>query len=110
MTAMLPEQFAALEPYAPTWCLPTEAERWNQRLASSMAEIVEFYDAAFPRFEEAVTYCDKYPLDDLPADVTNLLYLVYSLTQAAVAVEIFGQPMTVDAADAVLNRIQEPTP
>ena len=28
----------------------------------------------------------------------------------AMAVEIFGQPKTIDAADAVLDRIREPLP
>ena len=35
---LLPEDFADLEPFATTWCLPTEPERWAQRLASSMDE------------------------------------------------------------------------
>ena len=33
-----------------------------------MPEIREFYDAFTPRFEEAIDYCDKFPLDDLPEE------------------------------------------
>jgi hypothetical protein len=110
MTAMLPASFSALEPFAPTWCLATEAERWQQRHTSTMAEITAFYDAFFPRLEEAIGYCDKFPLDDLPPDVTNLLQLIYSLAMVAMAVEVFGQPKTIDAADAVLDRVREPLP
>jgi hypothetical protein len=110
VTAMLPAAFAELEPFAPRWCLATEQERWQQRHASTMAELQEFYDAFFPHLEEAITYCDAYPLDDLPDDVVNLLRLIYSLVMVSMAVEIFKQPNTVDAADAVLDRIREPAP
>jgi hypothetical protein len=110
MTTMLPAPFADLEPFAPTWCLATEAERWDQRHRSTMAELSEFYDAAFPRLDAAIEYCDKHPLDGLPPDVTNLLQLIYSLVMVAMAIEIFGQPKTTDAADAALDRIHEPTP
>jgi hypothetical protein len=110
MTAMLPAAFAELEPFAPTWCLATEAERWRQRHASTMAELTAFYDASFPRVEEAIEYCDGFPLDDLPDDATNLLRMIYSLAMVAMAIEVFGQPKTIDSADAVLDRIREPAP
>jgi len=106
----LPSAFAELEGFVQTWCLPTEAERWNRRLASSLAEMREFYDAVFPRLEEAIEYCDKFPLDDLPEDAMRLLHLIYSLVMVAMAVEIFGQPKPTDSADAVLDRVGEPVP
>lgn len=108
--ARLPSAFSELEPYAETWCLATEDERWNQRLASSMRDMHEFYDAFFPRLEEAIDYCDKFPLDELPEDALNLLYLIYSLVMVAMAVEIMHQPAPVDAADAVMVRVGGPTP
>ena len=76
---LLPSPFAEYEPFAEKWCLATEPERWEARLATPMPEIREFYDAFSPRFEEAIDYCDKFPLDDLPEDVLNLLHLVYSM-------------------------------
>ena len=110
MTALLPAEFADLEPYAATWCLPTEAERWERRMASAMPELLAFYEVAFPRLGAALDHCDRFPLDDLPADVERLLQLVHSLVLVSMAVEIFGQPKTVDAADAVLHRVREPRP
>jgi hypothetical protein len=107
---MLPPEFAELERFAATWCLATETERFERRLNSSMAELSQFYDAFFPRVEEAIEYCDTYPLDDLPEDVTNLLRLIHSLVMVAMAVEIFAQPKAVDSADAVLERVREPVP
>ena len=108
--ALLPSAFAELEPYAQTWCLATETERWNARMASTMAEMHEFYDAFFPRLEEAIEYCDKFPLDDLPDDALNLLHMIYSLIMVAMAVEVMHQSAPTDAADAVIIRTDEPVP
>ena len=109
-TKPLPSAFADLEHYAQTWCLPTETERWNQRLASTMPQLRDFYEAFFPRVEEAIDYCDKFALDDLPDDALNLLHLIYSLIMVAMAVEIMHQPAPVDAADAVMIRTGDPRP
>jgi hypothetical protein len=110
MTVLLPVEFAELEPFAEDWCLATETERYAKRLASSMADLQSFYDAFFPRLEEAIEHCDRFPLDDLPEDVLHLLHLIYSLVMVAMSVEIFHQPKAVDAADAELERVKEPRP
>jgi len=108
--AKLPSAFAELEPFADTWCLPTETQRWDMRLASTMPQMHEFYNAFFPRLEEAIEYCDKFALDELPEDALNLLYLIYSLIMVAMSVEIMHQPAPTDAADAVMIRVLEPKP
>jgi len=110
MTPMLPAAFAELEPFAPRWCLATEAQRWQERHSCTMAELRNFYDACFPRLEEAIEYCDQFPLDALPDDVTNLLRLIHSVVMVSMAVEVFGQVKTAGAADAVLHRVREPVP
>jgi hypothetical protein len=69
-----------------------------------------FYDAFFPRLEEAIDYCDKFTLDELPDDAVNLLHLIYSLVMVAMSVEIMHQVVPVDAADAVMIRTGEPRP
>ena len=106
----LPSAFAELEPYAETWCLRTETERWNRRLASGMAEMREFYDAFFPRLEEAIDYCDKFPLDDMPDDAQRLLHLLYSLVMASFPVEAWRQPHIPDSGAAYLDLLIEPLP
>ena len=106
----LPSAFAEFEPFAEKWCLATEPERWNMRLSTSMPEIHAFYDAFSPRFEEAIDFCDKYPLNDIPDDALNLLHLVYSMIMVSMAVEVFGTQKPADSADAVINRIGEPVP
>jgi hypothetical protein len=107
---MWPSAFAELEEYAQRWCRATETERWEARVHASMPELHEFYDAFFPRLEEAIDYCDKFPLDNLPGDVLNLLHMIYSLIMVAMAVEIMHQPAPVDAADAVMIRTGDPRP
>ena len=106
----LPSAFSELERYAHIWCLATESERWNARMASSMAEMRDFYDAFFPRLEQAIEYCDKFALDSLPDDALNLLHLIYSLIMVAMAVEVMHQSVPVNAADAVMVRTGEPVP
>ncbi len=110
MQSRLPSAFAELEDYAQTWCLASETERWNARVSASMPELRDFYGAFFPRLEEAIDYCDKFPLDSLPDDALNLLHMIYSLIMVAMAVEIMHQPAPVDAADAVMTRTGWPVP
>jgi hypothetical protein len=111
MTAsLLPKEFADLEEFAPTWCLPTEAQRYAQRLASTMDEIQTFYDVFFPRAEAAITYCDQFPLDELPEDAERLLQLLYSLVMISFCVEAWRQPNVPDSGAAYLDLLVEPRP
>lgn len=107
---LLPPSFADLEPYAATWCLSTEPERWAQRQRSSMAELQAFYDAFFPRAEEAIVWCDAFPLDDMPPDAERLLQLLHSLLLVSYAVEVWKQPEVIHAGSARIDRIREPRP
>jgi hypothetical protein len=106
----LPPEFAELESYAATWCLPTEPERWAQRLRSSMEELRAFYDAFFPRAEEAIAYCDGFALEDMPADAERLLQLLHSLLMVSYAVEVWRQPEVIHSGSARIDRILEPRP
>lgn len=108
--SLLPAEFADLEPFAATWCLATEPERWARRMASTMDEMEPFYRAAFPRIQEALAYCDKYPLDDLPDQPRHLLELVHSVIMVAMCVEVWHQPKAIDSGAAQLHRIAEPLP
>lgn len=106
---MLPAEFADLEPFS-EWCLPTEPERYAKRLASSMVEMKAFYDAITARAEEALAYCDKFALDDLPEDAVNLLRLVYSFVLVSFAVELWGQTYPPDTRGTDFVRLSEPLP
>jgi hypothetical protein len=108
--AMLPPEFADLEPYAETWCLATETERWNLRLASSMDDLQAYYDAIFPHVPEAIAYVDRFSLDEMPADAVNLLRMVYSFIIVSFPVELWRQPNVPDTGATHFHRISEPAP
>jgi hypothetical protein len=108
--ALLPPEFADLEPWAATWCLATEPERWALRMRSSMSELRAFYDACFPRAADAIAWCDRHPLDDLPPDAERLLQLLHSLLLVSYAVEVWGQRDVIHAGSARIDRVREPRP
>jgi hypothetical protein len=110
MTNVLPSQFSDLESFAEKWCLATEQERYAERLSSPMEELQLFYDATFPRAEEAISYCDQFPLEDMPEDALHLLQLIYSLINVSFAVEVWHQAQVPDSGPAYLDRLIEPVP
>ena len=107
MTLALPPGFADLEPFA-AWCLPTEAERYAKRLASSMEEMQAFYDAAFPRLHQMTAYLDARDLDALPDEGLRLLQLAYSLVNVSFPVEVWRQARVPDSGAASLDAVVEP--
>jgi hypothetical protein len=104
---MLPDEFAALEPFS-GWILATEPERYARRLASSMADMQAFYDAAFPLLEPAMAHLDAFDLDDLPREERNLLHLMQSLIMVSFPVEVWKQPRVPDSGAAYLDLVVEP--
>ncbi len=108
MTTLLPAEFADLEPYAETGCLTSEPERWARRQATSMDDLQAFYDACFPRAEDAIRYCDRFDLDAMPDDARHLLQLLQSLALVSYAVEVWGQQLPIDTGAARIDRIREP--
>lgn len=105
--AILPSEFADLEPFA-EWSLETEAERYAKRLASSMDELQAFYDAAFPRLEAACAHLDQLELTALPDDAKRLLWLCYSLVNASFPVEVWRQARVPDSGAASMDMVVEP--
>jgi hypothetical protein len=108
--AMLPDEFADLEPFAEAWSLPRERDRYDRRLSSSMAEIQAFYDAIAPRAKDALTYLDQLDLYDLPDKALNLLRMLYSLSTVSFAVDCFKQQRIPDSGSAYLDVVVEPVP
>lgn len=98
----LPAEFADLEPFA-DWALPSEDERYDKRIASTMDELQAFYDAAFPRIEDAFVHLEQYPLDALPEAEANLLNLLNALMTASFPVEVWRQPRVPDSGPAAMD-------
>ena len=106
--APLPTGFADLEPFAATWCLPTEAERWERRLRSSMDELQAFYDAAFPRLAESVDYLKGVALDDISDEDLNLTWLFSSLVTVSFPVEVWRQARVPESGPSTFDAVSEP--
>jgi hypothetical protein len=106
-SSSLPAEFADLEPFL-EWDLATEGERYAHRLASSMADMQAFYDAAFPRLADAMVYCDNFPLDDLPDDVRTLMHLLQSLIMVSFPVEVWKQARVPDSGASYIECLKEP--
>lgn len=109
-TAMLPEQFADLEPFAAKWSLQWEADRYATRLASSMDELQALYDHVLPRSEEAMAYLDQFDLYDLSPQQSNLMWLLMSVIIVAFPVEAFRQAKVPDTASTYLTKTIDPGP
>jgi hypothetical protein len=107
MANILPGEFHDLEPFA-DWAIPTEKARFDKRLASTMDELQAFYDAAFPRMEDALTYLDDFALDDLPEDAKRLLWLYCALVTVSFPVEVWRQPRVPDSGASSFDAVIEP--
>jgi hypothetical protein len=106
-TNTLPAEFSALEQYL-EWDLATEPERYAKRLGSSMAEMQAIYDVAFPKLNDVIEYCDKFPIDDLPDDARTLMHIMQSLIVVSFPIEAWKQPRVPDSGAAWVELIREP--
>ena len=103
----LPAAFADLEPYA-DWALPSEADRYAKRLASSMDELQAFYDAAFPRLAESVEHLKGIALDGISEEDQHLLWLFSALVTVSFPVEVWRQPRVPDSGASSVDVVVEP--
>jgi hypothetical protein len=102
--SVLPSEFTDLEPFS-AFALPSERERYAKRIESTMEELQAFYDAAFPRMDEAIAYVDQWPLDALPEDAQRLLWLYCALVTVSFPVEVWRQPRVPDSGAASFDEI-----
>jgi hypothetical protein len=107
MPNTLPSDFADLEPFA-EWAIPTERARYDKRVASTMNELQAFYDAAFPRMEDAMSYLEQYSMDALPDDAKRLLWLYCALVTVSFPVEVWRQPRVPDSGASSFDAVLEP--
>jgi hypothetical protein len=103
----LPAEFADLEPFL-EWAIPTEPERYDKRLASTMDQMQAFYDAAFPQLEAVNARIGDTPLADLTDDERTLVHLMQSLIMVSFPVEVWKQPRVPDSGAAHVSLIAGP--
>jgi hypothetical protein len=105
----LPADFADLEAWS-AWALPSEADRYAKRLASSMDELQAFYDAAFPRLEAGAEYLKSVSLDGISDEDTALLNLFEALVTVSFPVEVWRQARVPDSGASSIDVTVEPLP
>jgi hypothetical protein len=105
--AVLPGEFADLQPFA-GWALEGEGARYAKRLTSSLDELQAFYDAAFPRLDDALAYLEAPPMDALPDDAKHLLWLYCSLVTVSFPVEVWRQQRVPDSGASTFDAVLEP--
>jgi hypothetical protein len=96
MSTLLPEGFAAAEPFVADWVLADAAARMAKRQATSLADIRRFYDTMLPLGEAALGWLRGYELGDLPEQGERLLKLMLALAEVAPAVEWYNGPRVTD--------------
>lgn len=96
MSGLLPEGFAALEPWVANWVLPDAAARMAERQASRIEDLRAFYQAILPMGEAALAWLRDYPLGALPPEGERLLKLMLALAEVAPAVEWYDDPRVFD--------------
>lgn len=107
MTNVFPPEFAELEPFA-DWAIPTERARYAKRIASTMAELQAFYDAAYPCLESSTAYLEKVELDGISEADKHLLWLFCALVTVAFPVEAWRQPRVPDSGASSIDAVLEP--
>lgn len=107
-TPTLPEAFRDLEPFVDQWAKETRQERYDTRMALSIEELDEFYDAIAPHAEAAIEYLNGFDLDELPEPETRLMRMMYSLVMVSYPVNVFRQPRIPDSGAAFFDTVQEP--
>ena len=107
--ALLPADFADLEPFA-DWALPSESDRYGKRLATPMADLQAFYDAAFPRLQDGTDYLKSVRLEGISDEDRRLLWLFAALVTVSFPVEVWRQPRVPDSGAATLDVVVEPGP
>ncbi len=85
---LLPEGFAALEPFIDQWAVESAHARLQARLSSSEAERSAFFAAGSRLVPPALELLDSKPLQHFDAREARLMKLVLSLAHVANAVEI----------------------
>lgn len=107
MTTTFPAEFSEFEPFA-DWVHDTWRARYDRRLSSSIDEMQALYDTMMPRLAEVLAHCNRYPLDDLPEQVRNLVLLTLALGEASFPVDAWRQPRVPDTGACDMTMVREP--
>ena len=102
--ALLPAEFADLEPFAGRGACRPSASATRNGSPSTMDEMQAFYDAVFPRAEEAIEYLRQVPARrHARRRAATCCSCCYSLVIVSFPVEVWRQPRVPDSGAAYLD-------
>ncbi|MSP67756.1 MAG: hypothetical protein EXQ96_06595 [Alphaproteobacteria bacterium] len=84
----LPVAFADLEPFAATWALECERDRFAKLMATDVGDLKTFFDAMLPRAEAIAAHLDRRGLDKLNAEERRLFHLVVTFAEVTYPIEL----------------------
>jgi hypothetical protein len=87
--SVLPEQFAALEPFVHDWAHATENARSERRWGSSPESFQAFYDAVLPQLDAILAYFADFEPGAIPEHALPLYHLAIAFAEAAPHVEMY---------------------
>ena len=87
---LLPAGFEALEPFVKYWAVSQESARAHARSSASDEERSQFYDAAQPLMQAALTYLDGKQITNLDEADARLMRLLLSLANVYHSIEVLG--------------------
>lgn len=97
----LPEEFASLQEYV-EWAIPDEYQRLGFRENKTMDVIRDFYDSMLPQVENIFAYFKRIDGEgnllssEQALEASNLMNLMYALSDAALSVELHKSPTVPD--------------
>lgn len=94
----LPDGFGAFRRFS-DWALPTQSQRRQKHFSDSTLEDVtalhsfghEKTASGKTRIEDALTYLDQFPLDQMPEDAKYLLWILLSIAEITSSVEAWNE-------------------
>lgn len=99
MSKQLPKSFYPLTGFTNKWVLPSEAERHQTRLTTTLEELTLFYDAMLPEMEKIIGYLNGFDLKELNEENQNLLLLSLSFIEVSTSIEFFKSSTVPDGFD-----------
>lgn len=89
MSGELPPALRELAPLLEHWALPTERQRIERRLSSSLEELTAFHETVLPHLRDIVETLNRYPLDAIPDELRPYGHLALMMAELDMAVSRF---------------------
>ena len=91
--------FHYLADYIESWGLPTREARLEKRLASTLDELKDFYEAVSPHLGDIIVFLNQWPLDEIPTEHRGLADAALMMCEVDSPVNKWRSPTLDDGVD-----------